>query len=217
MRPRPLCLEQLRLSAVGRRLREIQAAAGLSGAYNLAHRLSSGSGRAWGGQLLVRALAGSIPGSCPCWQHPWCQQCCGSAPGVWPGSALLGLHWLGDERGQGAGSECRREQRACPPVGAMKGMQQVLFLCHWCKHVSPFWCLKPTGHASKEQHPRWMLHVFDCRRTHAAAAVAAALAEGVAAVRVPECQRAALRNCLYHSFASCFPVLLLMPPDFLSC
>jgi hypothetical protein len=46
-RPRPLCLEQLKRSALRRHLHEIQAAAGRPGASKLAHYLAA----AWAGQL----------------------------------------------------------------------------------------------------------------------------------------------------------------------
>jgi hypothetical protein len=45
--PRPLCLEQLKRSALRRHQHEIQAAAGRPGASKLAHYLAA----AWGGQL----------------------------------------------------------------------------------------------------------------------------------------------------------------------
>jgi hypothetical protein len=47
--PRPLCLEQLKRSALRRHLHEIQAAAGRAGASKLAHYLAA----AWGGQVPV--------------------------------------------------------------------------------------------------------------------------------------------------------------------
>jgi hypothetical protein len=176
-RPRPLCLEQLKRSALRRHLHEIQAAAGRPGASKLAHYLVA----AWGGQLpgaeeyvpLPAAYLGAVRQR---------------SRRVALAQLRTGSHWLAEETGRW--ERVPRGQRTCPRCqGGLEDVQHALFVCPSYSSVRahfPDLVFEPTGHAFFEQEPVLSAaFVAECQRTHAAAATAA-LAEGTAAGPAPE-------------------------------
>jgi hypothetical protein len=163
-RPRPLCLEQLKRSALRRHLHEIQASAGRPSASKLPHYLAA----AWGRQLPGAEEYG------PCLQRTWGQ--CGIARAGWPQpSCSRGRTGWQRRRQVGAGAPCAAY---LPPLpGRARGCAARLFLCSLYSPVSARFLdlvFEPTVHAFLEQDPVLIAaFVAECQRTHAAAATTA--------------------------------------------
>ena len=176
--PRPLCLEQLQLAAMGRHLSEIQAAAGRPGATKLAHYLDA----AWGGNLPQPGEYVPLPAAY-----------LGAVRQRIRRGALAqlrtGSHWLAEETGRWEQVPCA--QRTCPHCqGGIEDVQHVLFVCPLYASVRarfPDLVSQTTVHAFLRQDPVLVAtFVAECQRTHHAAAAARALEEGAAMSIVPE-------------------------------
>jgi hypothetical protein len=137
-RPRPLCLGQLKRSALRRHLHETQAAAGRPGASKLAHCLAA----AWGGQLpgaeeyvpLPAAYLGAVRQR---------------LRRVAIAQLRTGSHWLAEETGRW--EQVSRAQRTCLHCqSGLEDVQHALFVCPLYSPVRALFSdlvFEPTVHA----------------------------------------------------------------------
>jgi hypothetical protein len=168
-RPRPLCLEQLKRSALRRHLHEIQSAPGQPGASKLAHDLAATRG-------------GQLPGAEE--YVPLSAAYLGAVRQRSRRVAIAQLrtrsHW--PERRRGGGSGCLVRSVPAPLPGRARGcattcvqptcVQHALFVCPLYSPVRarfPDLVFEPTVHAFLEQAPVLIAaFVAESQRTHAA-------------------------------------------------